>query len=333
MVASGWAGMETDAETVYVAFNTQVIAINLANGAEKWRFPAEPDPKVTFYAAPALSPDGQLIVGGYDHVLYSLNPANGQLNWKFEGADGRYIGSPLVTEVGIYAPSADHKLYALTLDGSPLWDKPFESSEPLWATPAADQDCGCVFVPSMDHKVYALEAKTGRLLWATNDLGGAIVGSPLITGDQRLFVGTFAKEMVALDAETGRELWRFGVQDWIWSKPALADTQLFFGDLSGTFYAVDAERGQILWQLQPGGSIVGTPLITEEGIFFTTEDGNLVSLTLDGKIRWQQTLEDSLYAGPKSAADMILITSSNPENLLIAMDQNGLKKWSFGIDK
>ncbi len=333
MVASGWAGVTADEDTAYLAFNNHIIAIDLANGNQRWQYPVEPDTKITFYAAPALTDDGQLIVGGYDSVIYSLNPANGQLNWTFDDAQGRYIGGPLVTENGIYAPSSDKNLYALNFSGSPIWNEPFQTGEPLWAQPSTAPECNCVYLASMDHTVYAIDAQSGNELWRTVDLGGAIVSPPAISADHVLYIGTFANQLVALNADTGRELWRFDAQDWVWASPALDGDTLYFGDLSGTFYSLNRNKGQVNWKIQPDGSIVGTPLVTEDGIYFTTEEGSLVSVTPTGAIRWNQSFDESLHAGPVAAGDLILVASSQPEKLLVALDSNGAQKWSFGIEK
>lgn len=330
MTASGWAGLTTDEDTAYLTFNTYIIAVNLANGTERWRYPSEADPKLTFYAAPGLTEGGDLIVGGYDNVLYRLNAQNGQATILFDAAEGRYIGAPLVTSNLIYAPSADHKLYALNMDGQKVWE--YETAEPLWAKPATDPDCSCIYLTSMDHKVYALEAATGATVWISEDLGGSIVGTPGISADGMIFVGTFANELVALDAATGKELWRFQAQNWVWAGPAVSEDMLYFGDLSGTFYALDPHNGESQWQLQPDGAIVGKPLITEDGIYFTTEEGSLVAVNSEGAIRWNQPFETNLHAGPVTAGDLILVATSNPENLLIAVDSNGVQKWSYGLE-
>ncbi len=330
--ASGWAGLTTDENTAYVSFNTHVVAINLTSGTEQWRYPTEADPKITFYAPPALTDEGNLIVGGYDNVLYTINSANGTGRPLYEGAEGRYIGGPLVVKDHIYAPSADHFLYALDLEGQLKWD--FKTEEPLWAKPATDPDCSCIYLSAMDHKVYAIEAQTGNLVWRTEDLGGAIVGTPVISDDRTLYVGTFAKEIVALDANSGNSLWRFATKDWVWAGPNLDADTLYFGDLSGTFYAIARENGISKWQIQPeaDSAIVGTPLITEDAIFFTNETGSLVSVTKEGAIRWNQPLNTSLHAGPVYAGDMILVVTSNPENLLIALDTNGVQRWFFSLE-
>jgi len=331
MVASGWAGITTDEDTAYVSFNTYVVAINLTNGTERWRYPAEANPKITFYAPPSLNENDRLIVGGYDNVLYSIDTNNGQGAALFAGAEGRYVGGPLVAGDLIFAPSADHFLYTLDLDGKLLWE--FETTEPLWAKPATDPNCNCIYLSAMDHKVYALDSQSGDLVWETEDLGGAIVGTPVISDDMVLYVGTFANEMLALNATTGAVLWRFTTQDWVWAEPGLDEDTLYFGDLSGTFYALDRQNGTSKWQIQPeaDSAIVGTPLLAEDGIYFANETGSLVSVNYEGAIRWNQPLETSLHTGPILAGDTLLIATSNPEKLLIAVDPNGVQKWFFGL--
>ncbi len=328
VVASGWAGIAADEEAAYLAYNTQVYAINLANGNLIWRYPAEPDAQVTFYSPPALTEDGQLIVGGYDNVLYSLNPQNGQVNWTFEGAEGRYVGGPHVTKSGIYVPSTDHKVYAIDFNGQQLHDAHITEAE-IWATPGGATDGKYVFVASMDHRIYAINAQTGSLSWVTNGLGGAIVGTPALSEDGQLYIGTFAKEMIALNAENGVELWRFPTQDWVWGGPALLDDTLYFGDLSGAFFAVDRQSGVQKWQIQPGNSVVDTPLVTGEAIYLTAENGLLISVSPEGVNRWQKQFEGNTYAGPVAAGDLILVSTSQPEALLVAFDSNGVQKWTF----
>ncbi len=329
VVASGWAGITTDGETAYLAYNTQVYAVDLANGNERWRYPSEPDPQITFYAPPALTGDGQLIIGGYDNILYSLNPQNGLVNWTFEESDGRYVGGPLVAENGIFIPSTDFNLYAIDFNGQ-LLREPFITEAEIWASPGNDEDCGCIYIAAMDHHVYAIDAQTGKLIWATDDLGGAIVGTPALSEDQQLFIGTFGEEMIALDANTGTELWRFAAQDWVWGGPALSEDTLYFGDLSGSFFALDRQSGTQIWQIQPGSAIVDTPLVTEEAIYLTTESGRLLSVSPEGVNRWQKDFEGNTYTGPLAAGDLILVSTTQPEALLVAFDSNGVQKWAFG---
>ena len=85
MTPSSWPGVTADNENAYIAYANQVYAVQVSNGVELWRYPQDVDAKKLFYAPPVLTDDGQLIISGYDSVLYSINPTNGNENWIFEG--------------------------------------------------------------------------------------------------------------------------------------------------------------------------------------------------------------------------------------------------------
>ena len=79
MSASSWPGISVNENEVYLAYNQHVYALDLnsvnqSQIQEKWRFPAEAQANVTFFTPPVLTEDGQLLVGGYDNVFYSLDP-------------------------------------------------------------------------------------------------------------------------------------------------------------------------------------------------------------------------------------------------------------------
>jgi outer membrane protein assembly factor BamB len=329
-VASSWPGLAVDGETAYLAYNTHIYAIQLPAGTEIWRYPPEPNNRITFYAEPALSPDGQLIVGGYDSVLYSLNPATGQENWKFAGAGNRYLASPLAVEQGIFAPSADNTLYALDLNGRKGWE--FKTQGEIWARPVTNPECECIYLASMDHHVYAVDPQDGRLIWQTEDLGGAIVGTPTLSEDGVLYVGTFGSEIIALNVEDGNLLWEFPTEGWVWSGPALVEERLYAGDLNGNFYALEAASGAKIWQVTPDrldGPIAAQPLVTEEAIYITAESGSVFALNHSGDLLWTKTYTGKTYASPVLAGDLILVTPNQPDKFLVALDRQGAELWSF----
>lgn len=334
-IANSWPGLTVDpsGETAYLADNTQIYAINLANGSEKWRYPEKADAKVTFFAPPALTPDGQLIAASYDHKIYSLNPENGQANqgnWPFTGSTNRYIASPLVSDNQIFAPSSDQKLYALDLTGKELWS--FETGHSLWATPALEN--GVVFQPSMDHYLYALDAQTGSLVWKSEDLQGALVGHPTIGPDGTLYIGSFAREMLAIDSSSGKVLWRQPTTGWVWAGPALVDGTLYFGDLDGDFYAMNAVDGNVVWQipnkLGTGHAISDRPLVSDGTVYYTSEDGTLFAVNAaNGAPKWNQLVGGRLLAPAIQAGDQILVTPIGADAQLYAYDVNGTQKWNF----
>jgi len=327
-----WPGLTVDpnSEVAYLANGQHVYAVNLANCSEKWHFPQEGNNKVTFYAAPALTEDGQLIVGGYDGVLYSLNPDNGQQNWKFEGSEDRYVASPLANGEITFAPSSDTTLYTLDLNGIPQW--PFSTEEALWGEPTTDGET--VFLPGMDHYVYALDAKTGRQIWQTESLGGSVAGNPTLSPDGQLFVGTYGNELLSLDSENGQILWRMPASNWVWSGPAQEGETLFVGDVDGNFYSVNADSGSIQWKIQPDpdndSAIVEKPIVLNEIVYFTAENGTLYAVdAANGNPVWSREVGGKLFAGPKAAGETILVAPMGIDELLVAFDSNGNQKCIF----
>jgi outer membrane protein assembly factor BamB len=305
--------------------------VNLSNGTQKWRFPAEPDNRNSFYAPPAISPDNQLITGGYNHILYSLDPADGSVNWEFAGATNRYIATPLVEQSGIYAPAADETLYALDLAGQSRWElaTPGES----WAAPVTDESCSCLYLTSLNHLVFAVDPTRGSQIWESQSLGGSVVGSPAHDPEGVLYVGTFGNEVIAMNTkENGKVIWRAPTEGWVWSGPTLADGRLYAGDLNGNLYAFNAGDGTEIWQVAADkldGKIVGSPLVIEQDIYIGTESGKLFNLDTSGNIKWTQTLTGKLYTSPVAAGDLILAAATGSEELLTAFNREGAKQWSF----
>jgi outer membrane protein assembly factor BamB len=119
-----WPGLATDGNIIYLADGPFVFAIGSGDGREIWRYPGEPNGKLIFYAPPAITPDGLVIVGsaGTDHSLTALNPndINPDTNapveaWKFTGARDYWVAAPLIVENSLFAVNSDGNLYILDL--------------------------------------------------------------------------------------------------------------------------------------------------------------------------------------------------------------------------
>jgi eukaryotic-like serine/threonine-protein kinase len=334
-VASSWPVLTVDVtnNTGYLAYNQYIYAIDLTTGIQKWKFPAKSSKGESFYSAPILTSDGQLIAGSYNHVLYSINLATGQANaWSFK-TQHRIIANPLATEQAIYVAVADGKLYALDTNLKPIWKTPFTAKGAIWAQPAPDGVCNCIFVASMDHNLYAVDTQTGSVIWE-RDLGGALVGTPTISPDGKLYIGSFDSEMYTLDAKTGNIIGQpFKTNGWIWGGPALSDGHLYFGDLKGNFYVLNIQDGSASTS-QLEGAIISTPLVISDTVYVTTEAGHLYTLDKTGKvIKPAYTLKGKLQAPAIQYNDLVLITPVGSESYLIALDATGKQVWAFPTPK
>jgi outer membrane protein assembly factor BamB len=329
---SSWPGVSVAGDTAYVAGGPQVQAVNVGNGNELFAFPTEPEASKSYYAAPGVTSDGNLIIGGFDHTVISLDPATRALNWTFSEPNDRIIAAPVVTEEQIFVASADHSLYAIDHNGGLIWKA--AAGNDLWASPALADDQ--VYVGSMDHFLYAMDRQTGSEVWKT-DLGASIVGTPALDETGNLYIGTLGKEMIAAETASGRILWRVPTQGSVWSGPAMREGVLYFGDLSGTIYALAAADGANVWQpIRPArsddrlaGPIVASPLLEEDRLVFVAEASTVIALNYQGAIIWNQTINGTLYTTPVAVGDRYLIALARTDQLLAALDRNGNLIWTY----
>ena len=326
LTASSWSGVTTDADNAYIAGGPYVYAVNLQTGVEVWRFPAKAATATPFYATPMLTPDGQLIVGSFDHKLYSLNPQSGAENWRFEQAKDRWIGAVLIASDAIFATNADYKLYALTFTGALKWVAPFQADQAIWGSPVSDGSN--VYFGTLGRKVYAVNAQTGKLTWVQT-VEGAILGSPVLGPDNTLFVGTYGGVMVSLNTRNGNIMHQEKASSWIWSGPAQDGTNVYVGDANGMFYAFPITDTGQAWTQQFNGAIVGSPLVIDSTIVVGTDSGNVYFMDNTGQNVRPVMVSGKIYASPVVAGTLILVAPTDGNNLLVALDQNGVTKWSF----
>lgn len=331
-IASSWPGVTVNQERVYIAYHQQIIALDVKTGSEKWRYPAEANNKISFYAAPALTPDDkQLIVGGYDHVLYSINPQNGQENWKFSESKYNYVATPLITNDRIYAPTSGKALYALDLQGNKLWD--FSAEGAIWATPVLDEACNCLYVPSMDHHIYALNTQDGSLVWKTNLLEGSIVGTPALDKEGVLYFGTFGNLVHALDTKTKTDRWTYQTRNWVWGDPILQDGRLYITDLAGDLIVLNPQNGKEIWKVATNSAITASPLILQDKIIIGNEAGNLYAYDMQGNQLWMKTFSAKLLASVEYTDSMLFVPLVAKDDILVALNDQGEQSWIFSLAK
>jgi eukaryotic-like serine/threonine-protein kinase len=329
LTAASWPAMTTDAKNAYLAGGSYVYAVNLETGAQVWRFPDKASTANPFDAAPVLTPDGsQLIVGGFDKKLYSLNPATGSSNWEFTDARDRYFGGVLVVDNMIYAPNADYNLYALDLKGDLQWT--FAADQSIWGAPVSDGTN--VYFGTLGRKVYAVDAKTGKQVWM-QVLDGAVLGSPVLGSGKELYVGTYGATLYALNTSDGKTLWTKTVSNWIWAGPVSDGTNLYVADASGKVGAYTF-AGARLWEQALNGAVIGAPCQCGDKLVVATEAGSVYFIDPTGKVLQTIALPTTMkvYATPVAGGTLTLVaptSSASTDPLLVALDASGATKWSF----
>ncbi len=331
-LSNNWPGLAADAQRAYISSGSFIYAVDVQNGREVWRYPAEVDNKVLFYANPVLTPNGQLLIGsaGTNHPFISLNPETGKENWTedFTGAKGAWLASPLVFNEKIYAPNTDGYLYILDMDGKQAAD-PIKLGGALWSTPSTDGEL--LYVTSLDHRFYVIDPVKG-VKNDPIDLGGAAPGSPAI-GNDGVYVGSFASTVEFIQPSGQHEVVATA-ENWIWGTPAFDGETLYYADLDGIIYSLDLASGGQNWDaLQPDGPIVANLLVVGDQIYAATESGSFFALDRDGKIVWEKIPGGKIYTSPVISGDLILVAPYQAEFSLAAYDADGKQAWTFTPEK
>lgn len=338
--ATNWPGLSSDGSAAYLSEGAKIYAINLQTGQDllvndkPLRFPAE-NLTTTFYAAPGLLPNAQMVVGNAsqsEFSLYWFDQATGAPTHTYSEVKKPWFASPLVVGENIYAAGGDGILYAFGMDGAPQWK--FQASEhALWATPSSDGKT--LYLGTLDHFLYAISLESGKQVWKVK-LDNGLLSSPAIDG-QTLYVGTLSGKLYALKAADGSTLWQTDLQGGIWSAPTLNENgdRLYLGTVqntSGTFYILNAADGSPLKTLaRETGSIVASPLVLADQVIYVTDSGDIVWLTPEGEsLRQPVNLKNAkLYTQPLLVGERILVAPMNYPNLLLAYDLNGAQTWAY----
>ena len=148
-----------DDRTIYFGDSLGYIHAVNPNGTRKWRR----DLLANIFTSPAITEEGNIIVGTYLGYMYSFNPDNGTQNWRFEAEKYEWIsGSPVIDKYGIiYFGACNGWFYALNPDGTLKWK--FKALDAVFSSAAIDEN-GTIYIaahcdsqPDFYCSLYALE--------------------------------------------------------------------------------------------------------------------------------------------------------------------------------
>jgi polyvinyl alcohol dehydrogenase (cytochrome) len=318
-------------ERVFVGVGAEMVALNVINGEERWRFTAAT-------SSPTYSISGSPVVVGdtlyfgmdcnnkcdYGGGIFALDAATGHLKWFWDVHSG-----------ATFRPSNP----TMQFDPSQMRDKdgagnPVKISRDcgaVWSSPAIDADLGLLYIGTADcadvpitgdeEALVALNASTGEKVWRfqprqldKRDMDFGATPNVFRIGDRHV-VGAGDKNGIyyAFDARTGDELWstklvlggNFGgfygtATDGkrIYLNNAISELTDFATPheerLRGQEFALDARTGNVEWVQHLGSASVGMNSVTP-GIFWTGGLAHLVHA-------WDADTGAPLWSFPLSGA-------------------------------
>jgi outer membrane protein assembly factor BamB len=355
VLPEGWAGLTVDgvlnedgryegARYVYVAYRDVVFRIDTQTAPE-----GRPTERLVdwaahaggqMFAAPAVSEEGTVYVGAYNHFLYAFSPyveprTGPMTTFNAPAANDRIVADAVVRDGLVYVGQGDRGIRAYDAQSGALRASYENTRFGIWSAPVFDDATNTLYVGSMDHNVYALDARTLSYVWEIN-VGGAVAAPPLLH-DGMLYVGTFGNEMLAIDATLNppRIVSRFPTDGWVWSTPVLRDGTLYFGDLGGNVYAIDAQTFQVRWRTRNEaypGAVRGRVAVVDGIVVAAFESRYLQAYEqATGRVLWTSSpaTEDRILSDVVVIDNTVLYTTLSENQLVIAHDlQTGGRLWS-----
>jgi outer membrane protein assembly factor BamB len=190
-----------------------------------------------YFSSPALTLDGNIVIGGYDHYMHKLTAGAGSTMWSFL-AGAAIDSSPAVAVDGsIVFGCYDSYTYCLFANGTLKW-KTLMPNSPAVNSGASIAADGTVLIGDSAGAFWALNGATGTVRW-NYTAKGAIQANAAIGADNTVHVVSYDKTVVALDVATGAVRWNYSAAAGIYSSPAIGtDGTLYFVAADGCVYAL-----------------------------------------------------------------------------------------------
>ncbi|MCC7385881.1 MAG: PQQ-binding-like beta-propeller repeat protein [Deltaproteobacteria bacterium] len=337
---SDWPQSRRDAQNSAAT----VIEAEASGAPRAWAFDGSGrtwgyEPGMTVWTSPAVgrvAGRAVLVAGSYDHDVYCLDAASGELLYKVT-TGGRVQSTPTLWSDGerswLYVASNDRLLYGLdAANGRQLWVHAVEDYRPTLggarlSSPVVGSagDRPAVFVGHwvwdrslaagfQRGRLSAFDAREGKPLWVS-ELGDNEITAPIfarVKGRGVLFAGSASGAFFAIDASEGRVLWQHTELDAIKSAPALVElsgaTLVVLGSKYGALRALDAVTGAERWSFKTGDRIMGSPLVISTSgrarIAVGSYDGGLYLVEAEtGRRAWRYSARAGIYSSPAIALE------------------------------
>jgi len=199
-----------DGDALFCGDGHELLALDLASGAERWRFAAIADTLISY--APVTKSE-LVLVGPGDGRLYALDRANGEPRWMLDGREEwQYLRQLHLAGETLVAGGYKEKLYGIDLaSGSIRWT--FNAGNFINSQHLAGDSA---YLWSPTGWLYAIAIASGEVRWRHRTTGyrggphewGALMAE-LTSSQGRLYALDLHQVLHVLSLDTGREIARY----------------------------------------------------------------------------------------------------------------------------
>ncbi len=282
-------GASYDAGRVYATDGVgDVVAFDATNGSQLWKVkPAGP-----LRGSPTLAFNSVFVMTQANQI-FSLNTADGTLNWQDSGSQGQAgvfgVAAPAAAQGSVIAGYSSGELVAHRYEnGRVLWSDALSRTSistqvgtltDIDADPIIDR--GRVYALGQGGRMAAYELVTGQRIW---ELSVAGISTPAIAGDW-IFALTDQAQLLAIARTTGKIRWLTQLPQFkdvkdkkgriSWVGPVLAGGRLWLGNSRGQIVSVGVEDGVAADFVKLDAAISLPPVVANQTLYILDESGKV----------------------------------------------------------
>lgn len=237
--------------------------------------------KLGSFVPPAIGSDGSIYAG--EEAQIKAYNKNREEQWRV--VTRRQIVNVVASQTGTIYGTAGTQIMAIEPDGSNKWGNFMEKEDGSFFIPASDSNDN-VYVCTSGSNFYCFDNQ-GNKLWKKT-IYMPVNTSPSIGQDGTVYI--CAESTLFAFNPDGSESWNYRIKGFRnLSSPAIATDGTVY--VSAGDFICAMKNGKELWNFNPEDNISKKPAIGKDGtIYVSTENGGILALTADGKLKWSVVL-------------------------------------------
>jgi outer membrane protein assembly factor BamB len=238
-----------------------------------------------------------------DGNLYSIDSANGKVNWQIKAGGPLLFKSELVVSDGkIFIATGFGIVEAYDLTGKKIWDNDLD--EAIYNSLLIVKKSLIIATDAL--KLYSLDSKDGDKNWSTEIDDKVITLTPLVH-DDIIYFGCYSGTFYAVSLDDGDIIWTYKSNGAIYSSPVVVEKSIYFGSEDGYVYSLNDKTGALNWQFKSSYPVKSSPLFAF-GSIVVANDRTIFSLNpLNGNIIWQNSFGSKIKTSPTFAGDTVIL--------------------------
>jgi len=225
--------------------------------------------------------ENNVLFGGSDGYFYSVNKANGKVNWTFPTRTEN-LAAPTVEGGVVYFLAGNNVLYALDArTGKQLWSYNREEVTNITIRGGSSPTIykNMAYVGFSDGQIVALNTKDGTVSWErklTNNPKFIDVDSTPVVSDSLIWVSSFDGSLYALSRTDGQIQWK--LDEGGATAVTIDQDRLYFGSTNQVVYCLNKDSGQVYWKYQMHDGVPTQPVLANSIVFVGSSDSDLLAL-------------------------------------------------------